>query len=121
MNESELLARIQTVTGRDNRELLARFWLQMDARPTVLPFTFDDLRNLNADGRSVFHAILGVYARQQFPPLNATLLGQLGDLIAKPRYRDVMMPLADHRAFHYYSGGQSACANPPIDQKAGKT
>lgn len=35
MNESELLARIQTVAGRDNRELLARFWLQMDARPTL--------------------------------------------------------------------------------------
>lgn len=59
MNESELLARIQTVTGRDNRELLARFWLQMDASPTILPFTFDDLRNLNADGHSIFHAILG--------------------------------------------------------------
>lgn len=121
MNESELLARIQTVAGRDNRELLARFWLQMDARPTLLPFTFDDLRNLNADGRSVFHAILGGYARQQFLPLNAALLGQLSNLIAKPRYRDAMEPLANHRAFHYYSGVQPDHAKRPIAQEAEKT
>lgn len=120
MNESELLAKIQNVAGSDNRKLLARFWLQMDARPTFLPLTFDDLRNLSADGRCVFHAILGGYTRKQLLPLNATLLGQLGHLIAKPHYRDVMVPLANQRAFHYYSAVQPDQVSRPVAQEADK-
>lgn len=120
MNESELLVRIQTVTGQCNRELLARFWLQMDARPTLLPFTFDDLRHLNADGRTIFHAILGSYASQQFAPLSARLLRQLGDIIAKSRYREAILPVAVQRAFYYAPGLQPDQARQQLVRKREK-
>ena len=104
MNENQVLARIQSLARQDNRALLAGFWLQMDARPTALPFTFANLRHLDADSRSVFYALQSCYARQQFAPLSARLRGLLSRLITQPRYRDAMPLPACQRGFYLHAG-----------------
>ncbi len=108
MNESQLLNRIQTVAGPDNRALLARFWLLMDARPMAPPFTFSDFRHLHAEGRSVFHSILSSYSRQQFAPLAAPLVSSLRQLTVPRGYRDAVPHPA--RARHYYPVQDSSSA-----------
>lgn len=100
MNEHQLLDRIHNVAEHYSRELLIRFWLQMDARPTVLPFTFDDLRHLNGECRSIFHVILGSYAREQFAPLSESLVCRLGELLAEqPPHATEMSSREDY--LHY--------------------
>ena len=109
MNESQLLKRIQTVAGPDNRALLARFWLLMDARPVAPPFTFSDFRHLDAEARSVFHSIFSSYSRDQFAPLNAELVSSLRQLTVPRGYRDAV-PHGQMCAMHYYPAQESSSA-----------
>lgn len=92
MNEEQLFHRIHTVVGPASKVLLARFWLQMDDRPTLPSFTFHDVRHLDAEGRSVFHSIVSSYSRQQFAPLAISLVSRLRQLTRARRYRDAAKP-----------------------------
>lgn len=108
MNESQLLNRIHAVAGQDSRALLARFWLLMDARPMAPPFTFSDFRHLDAEGRSVFHSILSSYSRDQFAPLDASLVSCLRQLGLYRGYRDTLP--GQVRTLHYYPVQEASAA-----------
>ena len=113
MNESQLLDRIHTITGHGNQALLARFWLQMDARPMDPPFTFSDFRHLDSEGRSVFHSILGSYRREQFAPLDGQLVSCLM-LLALPRVHRYALLAARSGILHYYPVQRSSLIRPAI-------
>lgn len=101
MDENQLLERIYNVAEYNNRVRLANFWLQMDAHQNTRPFTFDDLRHLDADGRVIFHSLLGGYSRRQFAPLSIPMITQLEELIRGHHNRNSLSPLTYYQTIYY--------------------
>lgn len=85
MDEREVLVRIQAMQTHHHAVMLARFWLNMESISTSLPFTFQDLRSLDSNGRALFHAILAAYAQNQFSPMSERLVSQLLKVIVSYR------------------------------------
>jgi hypothetical protein len=77
MSEDEILHQILTLKGSHQGVTLAGYWLMMGSAHVPMRFTIDDVRELDGNGRAIFHCISAGVASRHIGKLSEETIVQL--------------------------------------------